>query len=296
MDYFEMRGLDTQQQLLESTVVEYQRYLELTNIRFKGGVATESDVALAQTQLDQTKAQLIDVGVARAQYEHAIATLTGVPASSFGLPTAPLVLSLPDVPVGVPSEILERRPDVAAAERRADAANAQIGIAIAAFYPTVSLTGSGGFQSQNIGTWFQGPSNLWSLGGSATELLFDAGRRRAVTDQARAEYESQVANYRQSVLQAFQDVEDQLAALRILNQESSAQQLAVTDSQRSLDISTKQYKEGLATYLTVITAQATELSNERTAADIITRQFSSSVQLVKALGGGWDTSQLPKHP
>jgi NodT family efflux transporter outer membrane factor (OMF) lipoprotein len=296
MDYFEMRGLDTQQKLLQTTVDEYQRYLELTQIRFKGGVATDADVALAQTQLDQTKAQLIDVGVARAQYEHAIATLTGVPASSFGLPATPLVLKLPDVPVGVPSEILERRPDVAGAERRADAANAQIGVAIAAFYPTVSLTGNGGFQSVNGGTLFQGPSNLWSLGASATELLFDAGRRKAVTDQARATYDAQVANYRQTVLQAFQDVEDQLAALRILNQESSAQDLAVRDSERSLAISTRQYKEGLQNYLTVITAQATELANQRTAADITTRQFSSSVQLVKALGGGWDASQLPKQP
>lgn len=296
MDYFEMRGLDTQEQLLESTVAEYQRYLDLTNIRFKGGVATESDVALAQTQLDQTHAQLIDVGVARAQYEHAIATLTGTPASSFSLPVAPLVLNLPDVPVGVPSEMLERRPDVASAERRADAANAQIGIAIAAFYPTISLSGSGGFQSQNVGTWFNGASDLWSLGGSATELLFDAGRRKALTNQARAQYEGQVATYRQSVLQAFQDVEDELSALRILNQESSAQAAAVRDAERSLNISTRQYKEGLTTYLTVITAQATELTNQRTAADITTRQFSASVQLVKALGGGWDRSQLPKNP
>jgi NodT family efflux transporter outer membrane factor (OMF) lipoprotein len=296
MDYFEMRGLDTQQQLLQTTVDEYQRYLELTQIRFKGGVATDSDVAQAQTQLDQTKAQLIDVGVARAQYEHAIATLTGVPASTFSLALAPLLLALPDVPVGVPSEILERRPDVAGAERRADAANAQIGVAISAFYPTISLNGSGGFQSEHIGTLFQGPSAVWGLGGSATELLFDAGRRKAVTDQARAQYDSQVANYRQSVLQAFQDVEDQLAALRILNQESLAQDLAVRDAERSLSISTKRYKEGITTYLEVITAQATELANQRTAADITTRQFSSSVQLVKALGGGWDTTQLPTHP
>ena len=296
MDYFEMRGLDTQQQLLESTVVEYQRFLNLTEIRFKGGVSTESDVALAQTQLDQTKAQLIDIGVARAQYEHAIATLTGVPASSFSLANAPLVLDLPDVPVGVPSEILERRPDVAAAERRADAANAQIGVAIAAYYPTVSLFANGGFQSTNGGTLFQGPSNLWSLGGSATQLLFDAGRRHAITDEARASYESQVANYRQTVLQAFQDVEDQLSALRVLQQESTAQQLAVKDAQRSVSVSTNRYKGGVTTYLEVITAQATELSNQRTAADITTRQFSASVQLVKALGGSWDRSQLPQHP
>jgi NodT family efflux transporter outer membrane factor (OMF) lipoprotein len=185
---------------------------------------------------------------------------------------------------------------VAGAERRADAANAQIGVAIAAFYPTISLNGSGGFQSDQIGTWFQGPSSLWSLGGSATELLFDAGRRKAVTNQARDAYDAQVATYRQTVLQAFQDVEDQLAALRILQQESGAQNQAVRDAEHSLALSTRQYKEGLTTYLTVITAQATELSNERTAADITTRQFSSTVQLIKALGGGWDRSQLPKNP
>ena len=296
MDYFEMRGLDSQQQLLESTVDDYDRFVQLTQVRFKGGVATESDVALAQTQLDQTKAQLIDVGVARAQYEHAIATLTGVPASSFSLAAAPLVLDLPDVPVGVPSEILERRPDVAAAERRADAANAQIGVAIAAFYPTLSLNGSGGFESYRPGILFQGPSSIWALGGQASEILFDAGRRHALTDEARATYESQVATYRQTVLQAFQDVEDQLSALRILNQESGAQELAVRDAERSVDISTKRYKGGVATYLEVITEQAARLSNQRTAADITARQFSASVQLVKALGGSWDRSQLPQHP
>ncbi len=296
MDYFEMRGLDTQQQLLESTVTEYKRFLDLTERRFHGGVATESDVALAQTQLDQTQAQLIDVGVARAQYEHAIATLTGTPASSFSLATAPLILALPQVPVGVPSEMLERRPDVAGAERRADAANAQIGVAIAAFYPTISLNGSGGFESYRPGILFQGPSAIWSLGGQAQQLIFDAGRRRAITDEARASYDAQVANYRQSVLQAFQDVEDQLAALRILNQESAAQDKAVRDAERSVSISTSRYKGGVTTFLEVITAQTTELTNQRTAADITTRQFSASVQLIKALGGGWDPKQLPQHP
>jgi NodT family efflux transporter outer membrane factor (OMF) lipoprotein len=258
-------------------------------------VATDADVAQAQTQLDQTKAQDIDVGVARAQFEHAIATLTGQPASSFSLAPAPLTLSLPTFPVGVPSEMLERRPDVAAAERRAAAANEQIGIAIAAYYPQISLTGTGGFESSRAGNLFQGPSALWSLGGSATQLLFDAGKRRAITEEARAAYDAQVANYRQTVLQSFQDVEDQLAALSILNQEAAAQQQTVADAERSLQISTNQYKGGLTTYLQVITAQAIELANRRTAADITTRQFAASVQLVKALGGGWDNTQLP-HP
>jgi NodT family efflux transporter outer membrane factor (OMF) lipoprotein len=292
-DYFELRGLDTQQQLLDNTVKQFQQYLDLTRTRFEGGVATESDVALAQTQLDQTHAQAIDVGVARAQYEHAIATLTGVPASNFGLAAAPLDLSLPQVPVGVPSQLLERRPDVAAAERRADAANAQIGIAIAAYYPTINLTGTGGFESKAPTTLIQGPSSLWSLGGSAVELLFDAGRRHALTEEARDGYEQNVANYRETVLQAFQEVEDNLSGLRILNSESSAQQRAVESAQRSLVISTNRYKGGVTTYLEVITAQTTQLTNERTAADITTRQFAASVQLIKALGGGWDTTKLP---
>ncbi len=295
LDYFEMRGLDTQKQLLDSTVAQYQRYLDLTQMRFKGGVATESDVALAQTQLDQTRTQAIDVTVARSQYEHAIATLTGQPASTFSLPPAPLILALPQVPVGIPSELLERRPDVASAERRAAAANEQIGIAIAAYYPNITLFGTGGFESLRPGIWFQGPSAIWSLGGSASEILIDAGRRHAITDEARAGYEANVAGYRQTVLQAFQDVEDNLAALRILNEENGTEQLAVRDAARSLSISTNRYKGGLTTYLEVITAQATELANQRTAADITTRQFSASVQLVKALGGGWNTSKLP-HP
>jgi NodT family efflux transporter outer membrane factor (OMF) lipoprotein len=294
-DYFELRGLDTQKQLLDDTIQQYQRFLQLTISRFHGGVATDADVAQAQTQLDQTRAQDIDVGVARAQFEHAIATLSGQPASSFSLAPAPLTLALPNVPVGVPSEMLERRPDVAAAERRAAAANEQIGIAIAAYYPQVNLGGSGGFESARPGNLFQGPSSLWSLGGSATELLFDAGRRHALTTEARAAYDAQVANYRQTVLQSFQDVEDQLAALDILNQEAAAQQQTVADAERSLQISTNQYKGGVATYLQVITEQTIELSNRRTAADITTRQFAASVQLVKALGGGWDNTQLP-HP
>ena len=293
LDYFELRGLDTQQRLLDNTVQQYEQYLDLTKTRFTGGVATDSDVALAQTQLDQTRAQAIDVGVARAQFEHAIATLTGVPASSFSLAFAPLDLPLPQVPVGVPSQLLERRPDVAAAERRANAANAQIGIAIAAYYPTINITGTGGFESKNAGTLIQGPSALWSLGGSAVELLFDAGRRHAITEEARHGYEINVANYRETVLQAFQEVEDKLSGLRILNSESAAQQRAVDSARRSLDISTNRYKGGVTTYLEVITAQATQLSNERTAADITTRQFAASVQLVKALGGGWDNTKLP---
>jgi NodT family efflux transporter outer membrane factor (OMF) lipoprotein len=293
-DYFEMRGLDSQQQLLDNTVQSFEEFLKLTQVRFKGGVATESDVALAQTQLETTRAQAIDVGVARAQFEHAIATLIGTPASSFSLPAMPLGQQIPEIPIGVPSQLLERRPDIAAAERQVDAANAQIGIAIAAYYPNVSLTGTGGFGSGNPGTLIQGPSEMWSLGASAVELLFDAGRRHAITQQARDQYEQQTANYRQAVLAAFQDVEDNLAAVRILNQESTQQNLAVAAAQRSLNISTNRYKGGVTTYLEVLTAQTTLLSNQRTQEEVDTRQFVSSVQLIRALGGGWDTTQLPK--
>ena len=294
MDYFELRGLDTQKRLLDNTVAADSDYLDLTKVRFKGGVATDVDVAEAETQLEAVKAQDIDVGVARAQYQHAIATLIGTPASSFSLSFSPLDLPLPSVPAGVPSELLERRPDIAGSERRADAANAQIGIAIAAYYPNVQLGGTGGFVSDTAGTWIQGPSSLWSLGGSAIELLFDAGRRHAITNQAREAYEMQAANYRQSVLNAFQEVEDNLSALRILQDESVTQTLAVDAARRSLQISTKRYKGGVTTYLEVLTAQTTQLTNERTQADIVTRQFASSVLLIKALGGGWDTTQLPK--
>jgi NodT family efflux transporter outer membrane factor (OMF) lipoprotein len=293
-DYFQLRGLDSQKQLLDNTVQSFEEYLKLTQIRFKGGVATESDVALAQTQLETTRAQAIDVGVARAQVEHAIATLIGTPASTFGLAPMPLGQQIPPIPIGVPSQLLERRPDIAAAERQADAANAQIGIATAAYYPNVSLSGSGGFASGNPGTLIQGPSEMWSLGASAVELLFDAGRRHAITQQARDTYEQQAANYRQSVLAAFQDVEDNLAAVRILDQESAQQALAVAAAERSLNISTNRYKGGVTTYLEVLTAQTTQLTNQRTQADIATRQFVSTVQLIRALGGGWDITQLPK--
>ncbi|MGB6870013.1 MAG: efflux transporter outer membrane subunit [Acidobacteriaceae bacterium] len=293
-DYFEMRGLDSQKELLDNTVTAYESYLQLTQVRFKGGVATESDVALAQTQLETTRAQDIDVAVARAQYEHAIATLIGVPASVFSLPEMPLGNHIPQIPVGVPSQLLERRPDIAAAERQVDAANAQIGVAIAAYYPAVSLTGTGGFLSGNAGTWIQGPSEMWSLGASAVELLFDAGRRHAITQQARDAYQQQVANYRETVLSAFEDVEDNLSALRILNQEAVTEEAAVEAARRSLLISTNRYKGGVTTYLEVLTAQTAQLTNERTQEDIAARQFVASVQLIRALGGGWDTSQLPK--
>jgi NodT family efflux transporter outer membrane factor (OMF) lipoprotein len=292
-DYFEMRGLDSQQQLLDNTVIADTDFLRLTQIRFKGGVATDVDVAQAETQLETVKAQAIDVGVARAQFEHAIATLIGQSASTFSLAPAPLTLALPVVPTGLPSDLLERRPDIAAAERRAAASNAQIGVAVAAYYPNIQLGGTGGFESGNAGTWVQGPSALWSLGGSAIETLFDAGRRHAITNQAREAYEQQTANYRQSVLNAFQEVEDNLAALRILNDEAQTQAVAVNSARYSLQLSTQRYKGGVTTYLEVLTAQTTQLTDERTQVDITSRQFAASVQLVMALGGGWSRAQLP---
>jgi NodT family efflux transporter outer membrane factor (OMF) lipoprotein len=294
LDYFQLRGLDTQKELLDSTVTAYQRSLELTKRRFQGGVASDVDVAQAQTQLDSTRSQSIDVGIARAQFEHAIATLTGVPASTFTLAPAPLNLSLPTVPVGLPSELLERRPDIAAAERRVQAANAQIGIAISAYYPNISLSATGGFESGQIGTWLQGPGGFWALGATASELLFDAGRRRALTQQSRDNFEATAADYRQSVLNSFQEVEDNLAALRILEEESRSEQAAVVSAERSLTLSTNRYKGGVTSYLEVLTAQTAQLNNRRASADITTRQFAASVQLIRAIGGGWNTSQLPK--
>ncbi|MGD0732621.1 MAG: efflux transporter outer membrane subunit [Terracidiphilus sp.] len=293
-DYFELRGLDAQAKLLQVTVSDLEKQLDLTQRRLAGGIGTDADVAQAKTQLETVRAQLIDVGVARAQYEHAIGTIANAKLSEFTIPPSPLDLALPSVPLGVPSQLLERRPDIAGAERRAAAANEQIGIAISAFYPTITLGGTGGFQSTNLGTLIQGPSALWSLGGQATELLFDAGQRHALTDQARHTYEAQAAGYRNTIFQAFNDVEDQLSGLRILEQESGVEQNAVAAAQHSFDISNQRYKGGVTSYLEVLTAEATLLQNQRTAIDIQTRQFAASVGLVRSLGGGWDVSQLPK--
>jgi NodT family efflux transporter outer membrane factor (OMF) lipoprotein len=293
-DYFQLRGLDAQARLLADTVTDLQHQLELTQRRFAGGIATGADVAQAQTQLETVRAQLVDVGVARAQYEHAIGTLANYDLSAFSIAPAPLDLALPKVPVGVPSQLLERRPDIAAAERTAAAANAQIGVAVSAFYPNITLGGTGGFESARPGIWIQGPSALWSLGAQASELLFDAGQRRALTSEARHNYEAQTAAYRNTVFQAFNDVEDQLSSLRILEQESSTEQRAVDAARHSFDLSNKRYKGGVTGYLEVLTAEATLIQNQRTAIDIETRQFVSSVGLVRSLGGGWDRTQLPK--
>jgi len=293
-DYFQLRGLDSDIKLLEGSVKDLEGQLDLTQRRLTGGVATGVDVAQAQTQLEQVRAQLVDLGVARAMYEHAIGTLANYTPAQFRIPPTPLDIALPQVPVGVPSQLLERRPDIAAAERRAAAANAQIGIAVSAFYPTVTLNGSGGFESQSIGTLLQGPSALWALGGQAMELLFDAGQRHALTDQARHTYEANASGYRSSILSAFQDVEDQLSGLRILEQETTVERRAVDSAQHSYDLSNQRYKGGVTSYLEVLTAEATLIQNQRTSIDLTTRQFVASVGLVRSLGGGWDSSQLPK--
>ncbi|HXR37623.1 MAG TPA: efflux transporter outer membrane subunit [Terracidiphilus sp.] len=293
-DYFQLRGLDAQAKLLKATIANLENQLDLTERRLKGGVATEADVAQARTQLETVRAQLVDVGVARAQYEHAVGTIAYYKLPDFSIPFSPLNLQLPKIPLGVPSQLLERRPDIAAAERRTAADNAQIGIAVSAFYPTITLGGTGGFESTHGGTWIQGPSALWSLGAQATELLFDAGQRHALTDQARHEYEAQVSNYKGAIFLAFEDVEDQLSGLRILEQEAGAEQKAVESAQHSYDVSSQRYKGGVTSYLEVLTAEATLIQNQRTAIDLQTRQFIDSVGLVRSLGGGWDTSQLPK--
>jgi NodT family efflux transporter outer membrane factor (OMF) lipoprotein len=296
IDYFEARSLDAEEQLLNTTVKQYEQALELNQSRFEGGIASEVEVEQAKTILQTTRAQAIDVGVLRAQYEHAVAILMGKPPAEFSLPPLPLTAPPPHVPISVPSELLERRPDIAAAERRVASANAQIGVAKSAYYPTISLAASGGFESSAITTLLNGPSGLWSMGLSAVGTVFDVGRRRALTDQALAAYDVQVATYRQSVLSGFQQVEDNLAAVRILENEAKVQDEAVAAAQRSLDLSNTRYKGGVTSYLEVITAQNAALADEVTAVNILGRRMASTVLLIQALGGGWDRSSLPDRP
>ncbi|MFZ0521837.1 MAG: efflux transporter outer membrane subunit [Candidatus Acidiferrales bacterium] len=292
-DYFQLRGLDAQKQLLDSTVQSYEKALELTESRYHGGLASAVDVAQAQTILETTRAESVDVEVQRAAFEHAIAVLIGKPAAQFSLPPTPLNAPPPLVPAGLPSDLLERRPDISAAERRVQEQNAQIGVAKAAYYPLVTLGASGGFESAVAGTLLQGPSAFWMLGGQAAETLFDAGRRRGVSDQAKSAWNQSVDNYRQTVLTAFQEVEDNLAALRILQNEADTQAGAVAAAQHSLSLSITRYKGGVTNYLEVTTAQSAALSDEVTAVNILTRRMAASVLLIKAIGGGWNVSQIP---
>ena len=293
LDYFALRVLDAQKQLLDSTVVSYEKALELTQSRYDGGLASAVEVAQAKTQLETTRAQSIDVEVQRAEFEHAIAVLIGQPPATFTLAPLPLTTPPPPIPSGLPSDLLERRPDVAAAERRVQEANANIGVARAAYFPAITLSGGGGFESSAIGTLLQGPSGFWSLAGQAAEVLFDGGLRRGVSQQARASYDQSVDTYRQTVLTAFEEVEDNLAALRILEQESQTQSGAVAAAEHSLSLSVTRYKGGVTNYLEVTTAQTAALSDEVTAVNILSRQLSASVLLVKAIGGGWDASKIP---
>ena len=296
IDYFQARSLDAEEQLLASTVKQYADALELTQTRFRGGLSSEVEVQQAKTQLDTTRAQAIDLGVLRAQYEHAVAILIGKPPAELSLPPLPLTAPPPTIPVSVPSELLERRPDIAASERRVAAANAQIGVAKSAYYPVISLTGAGGFESSSITTLLNGPSGLWSLGASAVGTVFDVGRRRALTDQARAAYDFQVAAYRESVLTGFQQVEDNLAAVRILENEAKVQDEAVVAAQRSLDLSITRYTGGVTSYLEVTVAQSAALADEVTAVNLLGRRMANTVLLIQALGGGWDRSSLPDRP
>jgi NodT family efflux transporter outer membrane factor (OMF) lipoprotein len=295
VDYFELRSSDVQEQLLDDTVKAYTDALQLTQSRFDGGAAPKSDVAQARTQLDGAQVQDTDITVMRAQYEHAIATLIGKPPAEFSITPAPkTALQLPVIPVGLPASLLERRPDIAAGERRVAEANDQIGIARAAFFPSLVLGASGGFTGTTITNWFNWPSRMWAIGGTASQTIFDAGRRRAVSEGAIANYDGTVASYRQTTLTAFQEVEDNLAALRILEKEAQQQQEATTSAQESLQLFTNRYEGGVDNYLQVITAQTVLLTNQRNDIDIERRRMDASVLLVKAVGGGWDTSQLPK--
>lgn len=291
--YFQARSLDAEEQLLNSTVADYQHALQLTKNRYQGGLASGLDVQQAEAQLQATRAQAIDVGILRAQYEHAVATLVGTPAPAFTLPPLPLSTPPPPIPAGLPSELLERRPDVAAAERRVAAANSQVGIATSAYYPVLNLAASAGFESGTITTLISGPSLLWSAGPAAAATLFDVGRRRAISEQARASYDQTVANYRETVLTGFQQVEDELYAVSLLEQEGQVQGDAVAAAQKALATATNRYKGGVTSYLEVITAQNVALTNEVSAVNILGRRMSATVLLIQALGGGWNASSQP---
>jgi len=293
LDYFQMRGLDEQKDILDRTVVAFQKALDLNQQLYNAGLVSQLDVEQARTQLESTRAQDQDVGVARAQDEHAIAVLMGQPPATLSIPPLVKPYIPPSIPAGMPSELLERRPDVATAERQMASANEQIGIARSAYYPNFSLSGIGGLESGRPGNWFTGPSTFWSVGLSAADTLVDWGQRRALNAEAQANYDGTVANYRQTVLTAYQEVEDNLAALHILEQEAQTENLTIASAQRQEDIATKLYRSGLDPYLNVIQAQSLVLSSEITGADILTRRMTASVLLIKALGGGWNTSQLP---
>jgi NodT family efflux transporter outer membrane factor (OMF) lipoprotein len=291
-DYFSLHGLDAEEELLQTTVTAYEKFLDLTTNQYNSGIASQAAVAAAKTQLDTTKAQLIDVGVQRAVFEDAVATLTGKPAPDFSLKKVSLTGTPPPIPVGMPSTLLERRPDIAQAERQVASANASIGVAVAAYYPQLTLSGSTGLEAIQLSELFSGPSFLWSVGPAIAQTIFDAGATHGRVQEAQANYDATVANYREVVLTAFQQVEDDLSGLQILKNEAVAEDQAVVSAKQSVDISMNEYKAGTVNYLTVITAQAIALADEITAVNIRTRRMTTSVLLVEALGGGWDVSKL----
>jgi NodT family efflux transporter outer membrane factor (OMF) lipoprotein len=292
LNYFQLRVLDAQKELLGDTVAAFQRTLDLTKNRYVAGVAAKVDIVQAETQLKSTQAQAIDLGVQRAQLEHAIAILIGRPPAAFSLASVPFAVAMPLVPVGLPSELLERRPDIAAAERRVAAANARIGVAKAAYFPSLTLSASYGSRSADASQWFTAPSRFWSIGPALAQSIFDAGLRSAQSEQAIAAYDATVAEYRQAVLAGFQEVEDNLAALRILEEEAKVQEDAVRAARESVALTTNQYKAGIVSYVNVVTVQTTQLNNERAAMGILGRRLVAAVTLVKALGGGWIISEL----
>jgi len=293
VDYFELRAQDSLKKLLDSTVAAYQDALDLTRTQYNAGLSSDEAVAQAEAQFKAAQAQDTNLGVLRAQYEHAIATLTGQPASVFTLPQKPLDVHALSIPVGIPSDLLERRADIAAAERSVAQANAEIGIAKAAYFPTILLNATGGFGTSSIADWLTWPSRFWSVGPSVAETLFDGGLRKATMQQYRATYDQTVDNYEQTVLTAFQQVEDNLASLRILSQDIEQQDAAVEAATRSLQEATVRYKSGLDPYLNVIAAQTNLLADQQTAVSFRMQRIVAAVQLIKALGGGWDTSAIP---
>jgi NodT family efflux transporter outer membrane factor (OMF) lipoprotein len=290
--YFELRAVDKDQQLLNDTVNSYQSALKLTQNRYNAGVAGRADIVQAQTQLATAQAQAINNGINRAQYEHAIAVLIGQAPATFALTFKPLAATPPIIPSQIPSALLERRPDIAQAERQMAAANAQIGVAIAAYFPDLTLSASANFPGSTLAHWISLPALAWAVGPQLAETLFDGGLRSATTKAARANYDASVANYRQTVLAAFQDVEDNLAALRILNAQAVVQNQAATSAQQALKLITNQYKAGIASYSDVIIAQTAAYSAEKSAADVNGLRMTTAVGLVKALGGGWNAGTL----
>jgi NodT family efflux transporter outer membrane factor (OMF) lipoprotein len=294
-DYFELRIADEQKRVFDATVAAYEQSLKIVRNQFDAGFAAESDVVTAETQLENAQAQLIALGVQRAAFEHAIAVLIGKPPSDLTIPPLPepLAATVPVMPAGVPSALLERRPDIAAAERAMQAANAQIGVATAAYYPDFTLSASAGFSSTMLQNLLSLSNSAWSIGASASETIFDGGLRGAQVAAARAVYDENVATYRQTVLTAFQQVEDQLAALRILEQQAAAQDVALRSARRAVQLTLNQYQAGTVAYTSVVVAQTTALGDEQTSLSILQSRLVASAALVQALGGGWDASQLP---